>query len=122
MPGIKQNAKTATFDASCDLRHLASCALAYKNAGKEYMPNSRAALIAAIIEDYKTMLVSMGKAVDITSVQQAHEVLTELGYLNWHKAGRSRPAFLAAIAEEQANPEAVTDKSEEIQKAMEGLL
>jgi hypothetical protein len=98
------------------------CALAYHNAGPEFMPRSRAGLIAAIVDDYAQVMLSLDKTVQIESVEKAHEVLTRLGFFNLHKAGRSRPAFLAQLSAEKEGAVLLPDRTAEIEKAMKGLL
>lgn len=122
MPRNSKESNTATFDASCDIRDLAICALGYKNMGPAYMPKSRSGLVAAIIADYANVLINMKQSVRIESVGQAHEALIQMGFMNWHKAGRSRPQFLEMLAQEEENPDSVVDRSREIEAALRGEL
>jgi len=78
--------------------------------------------MAAIVDDYAKLLIGMGRTVEIDSIAQAHEVLTRLGFANFHKAGRTRSSFLDRLADEESGAVKTTDRTEEIERAMGGLL
>lgn len=99
--------KTGIVEARFDLRRAAAIAKYY--AENKCPARTKSELVSHIIDDFYEVLLANNKVQEITSTEQAIELLSELGLMGFSSQGRGRRALAAQLKLESGLRETTAD-------------